>query len=74
MNQLQIKEKIGVLKIFLSISLVVIISVIAWAFQNFNQANALQLFTTIVVFFVVFKFVKLAVEQINKLIDDLGEE
>ncbi len=74
MNQLQIKEKIGVLKIFLSISLVIFVSTIAWIFQNFNQVNTLQLFIAIVTLFVMLKFVSLMIEKIYKLINDLGEE
>ena len=74
MNQFQIKEKIGVLKIFLSISLVIFVSTIAWIFQNFNQVNTLQLFIAIVTLFVMLKFVSLMIEKIYKLINDLGEE
>ncbi|MBA5249134.1 MAG: hypothetical protein FE834_06315 [Gammaproteobacteria bacterium] len=37
MNKEQIKETIGVLKILMSISIVVTVSLIAWAVQNAND-------------------------------------
>ncbi len=74
MNIEQIKQKIGVFKIFLSIATVVFVSIIAWIFQNFNHASTVQLIIAVVAFSVVLNFVKSAVEQVNKLIDNLGVE
>ncbi|MBA5249375.1 MAG: hypothetical protein FE834_07625 [Gammaproteobacteria bacterium] len=74
MNIEQIKQRIGVFKIFLSISIVVFVSIAAWIFQNFSQVNWVQLIIAITAFFVVAQFIKLAVARINELIDNLGVE
>ena len=74
MNGEQIKQEIGILKIFLSFSIIIFISIIAYIFQNYATTITSTIKTTIILITLYVVFIGMAIifNNIKKLINKLG--
>jgi membrane protein YdbS with pleckstrin-like domain len=73
-NNEQIKQEIGVLKIFLGFSIAILISIAAWLFQNFNSISSLKVSITVIAAIFVLLAIDYCFQRIRDFISQLGDK
>jgi membrane protein YdbS with pleckstrin-like domain len=73
-NNEQIKQEIGILKIFLGFSIAVFISIIAWLFQNFNSISLVKSIISIIALSFILLAIDYCFQRIRKFISQLGDK